>query len=223
MRSPYRKLLVVAFSLLVVGTGAFWMATTSHAARTERASLPSTTGDATACDLDFNSDKEIILPEAGGTFNTVAVGDAAPTVAVVGKQYVSASGLKTVQLQLIANGGHNFAEGIGNTYFWLDASRPVTSAIWEKRAGTDFPAIQEMRFNFFYTFEAMPGRVFRSVSPAVMRADDVRAFPPPRGTVYRLVQPVELEDVAKPGIVVGKVLTNRLQVGVKPEVSLREQ
>ena len=69
-----------------------------------------------------------------------------------------------------------------------------------------------MRFHFFYSLEAMPGKVYRSIKPARMRSNNVRAFPPPSGTVYRLMEPVELEEVSDPGVVVGRVLANRIAI-----------
>jgi len=88
----------------------------------------------------------------------------------------------------------------------------VTGAIWEKTAGTEFPAVQEMRFHFFYTVEALEGKVFRSINPARMRSDNVRAFPPPPGTIYRLLEPVQLEDINEPGVVAGEILSNQVEV-----------
>lgn len=147
-----------------------------------------------------------------GNFRETPNGDRNRLMIELRRAFIAKSGLKTVPFEIVSIGGRGFAEGIGETRFWLDATRPVTSAIWEKRAGTEFPAIQEMRFHFFYTFEAMPDRVFRSMTPARMRSDNVAAFPPPPGTVYRLAAPVKLEDVSNPGVAVGTVLANRAVV-----------
>jgi hypothetical protein len=173
--------------------------------------LPDKAGSSEECEGDIAPTKVITFPGLG-KFMPRGIGDAPPIVAVIGKPYISKAGLKTVPLRIIANGGHSFAEGLGETHFWLDATRPLTSAIWERSPGTEFPAIQEMRFHFFYTAEAFPGKIFRSVNPSRMRSENVRAFPPPPGTVYNLVEPVDLEDVSEPGVVVGRILSNRVVI-----------
>ncbi|HVR95741.1 MAG TPA: hypothetical protein VMW27_03955 [Thermoanaerobaculia bacterium] len=210
MKVPSRRFLILAFAL-VLGLGALW-ATASRADRPERATLP-VEGKIVGEECDFigaDPTKAMEFPGLGQFQPTGVAAD--KMVVVVGKAFISEQGLKTVPLQVLANGGRSFAEGIGETRFWVDASRPIASAIWEKRPGTEFPAIQEMRFHFFYTLEAMPGKVFRSMNPSRMRSEDVRAFPPPSGTVYNLVEPVELEDITEPGVVVGRVLSNRVVI-----------
>ncbi|HRC87029.1 MAG TPA: hypothetical protein PK413_15580, partial [Thermoanaerobaculia bacterium] len=195
--------------ILVAGFGVW--AAKSSAAGSSRLTLPSTVGEIVDCEADRASEKEVFFPDLG-SFSMTSLGDAPRIVARVGRAFVSSAGLKTVPLQIISNGGHSFAEGLGETRFWLDASRPVQSAIWEKSPGTEFPAIQEMRFHFLYTAEAFPGRVFRSMNPSIMRSENVLAFPPPPGTVYTLVKPIDLEDIAHPGVVVGRVLKNRVVI-----------
>src|SRR5262245_34088716 len=156
-----RRTLVLVFFLVLAGLGAFW-ATSSQAARPAIATLPETGGTTIACTIITDPTKEISL--AGfGTFQPVHTGAPPTLVALTGDPYISERGLKTVPIQILANDGDAFAEGVGQTRFWLDATRPLKSAIWEKKAGTEFPAIQEMRFHFFYTVEAMPGKVFRSM------------------------------------------------------------
>lgn len=213
MRVLRRRTLVLGLVLALAGAGAFWV-TSSWAAFPER-TLPAMKAE--ACPTHCNDEtcegeiKEVSI-EGLGTFQTISRGGS-PVVADFGKPFVSKHGLKTVPIRLASMDGRAFAEGIGETYFWLDASRPVSSAIWERRPGTEFPAIQEMRFHFFFTVEALPGRVFRSVNPAIMRADNLSSFPPPAGTFYRLVQPVDLEDIHQPGVLAGRVLSNTVMMG----------
>lgn len=214
MRFLGRRSLVLSFSLTLMAAGALW-ATTSRDAGFKKAMLPDSVGATAVCGPESDP-SHYYLHEASidglGTFTEVDAGKPTKIMAEIGEHYTSKQGLKTVPLKIVSIGGVGHAEGIGETRFWFDATRPVTSAIWEKRAGTEFPAIQEMRFNFFYTVEAMPGRVFRSVQPARMRSEDVRSFPPTPGTTYRLVRPVELEDVSNPGVVVGKILSNQVVI-----------
>jgi hypothetical protein len=224
-----RKFLVLSFFLALVAAGAFFWAGSSTAAKLERATLPTVAQPTTTafCDGDYTDPPEGDFKEVTfsglGTYQETGIGKATQIMARVKPAFISKSGLKTVPLEIVSIGGRTFAEGIGETRFWLDATRPVPSAIWEKRPGTEFPAVQEMRFHFFYTLEALPGRVFRSINPAIMRSNNVRAFPPLSGTRYHLVQPVEIEDVSDPGVVVGKVLSNEFTVGrhrsgLRPEV-----
>lgn len=207
-----RRSLVLMF---VLGVGAFW-ATASLADKPERAMLP-VAGVKAACATGEDGGEgphpghEAVFT-GGLSFQEVPVGRAPEIMVEVGDSYLSKRGQKVVPLKIVSIGGRAFAEGIGETQFWLDASRPVTSAIWEKSPGTEFPAVQEMRFHIFYTLEAMPGRVFRSINPAILRSENVSAFPPLPGTVYRLVEPVQLEDVKEPGVVVGTLLRNQVTI-----------
>ena len=212
---------VIVLSLLVIGVVAFWASASLASKPTfEKGMLPTEKNieQTVSCDADISPDKVVDVEDLGeGDFKMRGIGDAPPIVAVIGKPYVSNKGLKTVPLRIIANGGHSFAEGIGETRFWFDATRPLDSAIWEKKPGTEFPAIQEMRFHFFFTMEAKPGKLYRTINPSIMRSEHVTAFPPPPGTVYRLMQPIELEDVTEPGVVVARVLSNRVVIP-KPRI-----
>jgi len=219
MRILGNRSLVPVFSLALIGAGLLW-AGSSPAEKPERPTLPKS-GLQGACPIQLDEaegeDKTVALVGAG-TFTEKSTGARTQIMAEVGERYISKEGLATVPLKISTIGGYGFAEGVGQTHFWLDTTRPVMSAIWEKRPGTEFPAIQEMRFHFFYTVEAMPDKIFRSVNPARMRSDDVRAFPPRPGTVYRLVEPVDLEEIHEPGIVVRQVLRNRVVIPeVKPQ------
>jgi hypothetical protein len=209
-----------------MAAGILW-STASIAAKPKQALLPQFAGVEAACDPEFtppeHRDGHTLIFSSLGTFTETDVGPTSPIMVETGTPFISKGGLKSVPLRVVSIGGRGFAEGIGETRFWLDATRPVDGAIWEKRPGTEFPAIQEMRFHFFYTLEAMPGRVFRSVNPAVMRSEDVRAFPPLPGTVYKLARPVELEDISEPGVVVGRVVTNRVEIAGRESKPHREQ
>lgn len=210
MRNLRRRSLVLAFSL-VVGAAAF---TSLLAANPERLTLPSTAGVKEACPEDgvWHPEMHEVTIDGLGTFQERTVDGPSQIMIEIGEQFRTKSGMKTVPFTIVSIAGRGFAEGIGQTEFRLDASRPVTSAIWEKAPGTEFPAIQEMRFHFFYTVEAMPGKVYRSVNPAVMRSENVRAFPPPPGTVYKLAKPVEIEEVGNPGVVIGRILSNQVVI-----------
>lgn len=200
MKISGRHSAVLVFCLALVAAGAFWA--TSHAA-TLAYPAPNIKFD---CNVDFTSEKEVRLPPFLDVI-TRPIGDPTPFSVRTGETFIS-NGFRTLRLEILSNGGHAFAEGIGATHFWFDGSRPLPSFLREKTPGTGFPAIQEMRFHFYYTAEAFPGKVFRSVNPAIMRSNHVTAFPPPPGTTYELVSPVDLEDVNKPGTVVGQITSN---------------
>ena len=212
--------------LALLGVSTFW-ASSLLAAAPEKPTLPAA-GTKVACDPDSepahaSQPWHPLYVEGMGTFQEVSTGETSPIMVEVEQHFIAKSGLKTVPMRIVSFGGRAFAEGIGETRFWLDATRPVTSAIWEKRAGTEFPAIQEMRFHVFYTVEALPGKVLRSINPTVMRSNDVRGFPPPPGTVYKLVRPVELEDVNEPGVVVARLLANTVVIPKQRSEREREQ
>lgn len=215
MRIHARKALGLAFAMSLIAAGAFW-ATSSLSAAPERAMLPVAESMAYCppvhpeeCFEGCTADKEVTI-DGLGTFQTKSTGSS-PMIARVGRPFLR-NGVKTVPLQLISLDGTAFAEGVGETRFWLDASRPVTSAVWERVPSTEFPAIQEVRFHFFYTVDAMPDKVYRSMNPAIMRTDNLHSFPPPPGTPYRLVSPVNLEEISQPGVVAGRVVDNQVVI-----------
>jgi hypothetical protein len=201
MKISRRQSAVLVFCLTLLAVGVF-SATTGAAIKLPDRDI------IVRCNADVVSDKEVRLPPFRDVL-TRPIGDPTPFVVRTGETFIS-NGYKTVRLEILSNGGHAFAEGIGATHFWFDSSRPVPSFIREKTPGTEFPAVQEMRFHFFYEAEAFPGKVFRSVNPAIMRSNHVTAFPPPPGTEYDLVQPVALEDVNNPGEVVGYIMSNHV-------------
>lgn len=204
MRILRRKSLVLAFSLLLAA-GAFW-ATSSLAAGSEGPSLLKAEGEVfcSVCDLEH-----VATFDGFGTVKERPGAEPSQLVAEVGAAFLSKSGRTVVPIHIRSLGGKGFVEGMGETHFWLDAARPETSAIWERVPGTGFPAVQEMRFHFFYTVEAFPGKVFRSLNPAIMRSNNVLAFPPPPETRYRLAKPVDLEEISEPGVVVGQIVRNQ--------------
>jgi hypothetical protein len=216
-----RRSLITVFFLALIAGGAF-VATSSLSAKPELTMLPAASVVPVICPPPAGSEKESTF--AGlGTFKDEREAKPNPLMVRTGPSFISSNGLKTVPLEILAIGWGGSAEGLGETHFWMDTTRPLTSAIWEKTAGTEFPAIQEMRFHFFYTVEAMPGKVFRTINPARMRSTDVRAFPPPPGTVYHLVEPIQLEEIHKPGVVAGRIQSNRMYIP-KPSMnpSVRE-
>jgi hypothetical protein len=198
-----RRPMVLLLLVILLGTGALWT-TSSLAAKTQTSTLPQ---QGTILDCLLSCLPKVSI-QGVGTFQMDST-DGARILAEAGEPFISAQGQTTVPLRLASFGGTAFAEGLGGTHFWLDTSRPVPSAVWEKVPGTGSPVVLEMRFHFFYALDAMPGKTFRSVLPAVMRADDLPSFPPPPGSVCLLVSPVPFEDVAQPGVVLGSVESNR--------------
>ena len=214
MRSNTTRTLGLVFVLSLIAGGAFWV-TSSLSAAPGKAMLP-TKEETVSCPhhpeecTDGCTTGKLVTLDDLGTFQTRAT-SSSPLIARVGRPFLK-NGLKTVPLQIINLEGIAFAEGVGETRFWIDGSRPVRSAVWEREPGTEFPAIQEMRFHFFYTVDALPGKVYRSMNPAVMRTENLRSFPPPAGTRYRLVSPVHLEEIGRPGVEVGQVVDNEVVI-----------
>jgi hypothetical protein len=230
MRVFRRQFLILGLFLAFLGAGALWV-TSSLAASSDKPTLPEP-GVTAACAVSDSdplheaADLHEIELVGMGKFKEATVGEPIRMMVEVKPHYKSKSGLKTVPFNIVTFGGRGFAEGLGETNFWLDATRPVESAIWEQAPSTEFPAIQEMRFHVFYTVEALPGKVLRSINPVIMRSGDVRAFPPPPYTVYKLVKPVELEDVQETGVVVARLLTNTVVIprrGLDRDREPREQ
>src|SRR5829696_5689 len=158
MKRLGRRPLVLVLSFVVLAVAAFVATSTLSARVTHQSTLPKSEGQTLLCldAVEGEPTKKVQL--AGmGTYQPIGI-ESSPIVAITGRPFISKSGLKTVPLRIVSNGARSFAEGVGETNFWVDPSRPVMSAIWEKSPGTEFPAIQEMRFHFFYTVEAMPGK-----------------------------------------------------------------
>ncbi|MEM7481906.1 MAG: hypothetical protein AAF481_12095 [Acidobacteriota bacterium] len=150
-----------------------------------------------------HDDEATFLVEGLGTFEVVLGGS---VVARTGEAYFD-GGLKTIPIDILGTASRDYIDGIGEVTVTLDRSRPVKgSQIQERAVGTEFPASQHMRFHILVELEARPGIVYRSIQPIHMVSDNVTAFPPADGTSYRLVQPIDLEDVDQPGIVAARLL-----------------
>jgi hypothetical protein len=199
-----RRPVVLLLIVILLGTGALW-ASSSLAVKPQTTSLPQQ-GTLMDCLLDCRPRVNIL---GVGTFQMNST-SGSQVLAEAGEPFLSEQGQTTVPLRLASFGGTASAEGLGGTRFWLDASRPVPSAVWEKVPGTGSPVSLELRFHFFYTVDALPGKTFRSIQPAVMRAENLPSFPPPPGSVCLLVSPVPFEDVDQPGVVVGSVESNQV-------------
>ena len=127
-----------------------------------------------------------------------------------GEKYLDRKGLATRPIEILGMAGRGYAEGVGETMYWLDKSRPMDGSMVKARAqGADFPAVHEMHFHLFLTTDALPGRTFRSINPAVMVNNRAMSFPPRQGSRYVLKNVVEFEDVNEPGVVVISILSNR--------------
>jgi len=128
--------------------------------------------------------------------------------AAVGTKFIDRDGRIVTPIRIRGLAGRGQAEGIGETVYWLDTSRPVTSGIRSKQRGQEFPAVHEMGFHLFLTTEALPGKIFRSINPAIMVNENSTSFPPKLGSSYALKSVVEFEDVAEPGIVAARIESN---------------
>lgn len=128
--------------------------------------------------------------------------------ATVGEKRIDREGRTVTPIRIRGMAGRGKATGIGETVYWLDTSRPVESGVRSKLRGQEFPAVHEMGFHLFLTTEALPGKIFRSINPAVMVNDNALSFPPRPGSRYVLKNVVEFEDVDDPGFVVAKIVSN---------------
>lgn len=145
-----------------------------------------------------------------GTFN---VQSEESISAVSEGRFVGKNGLISRPIRVLGMAGRGYSEGIGETVYWMDKSRPVGgSGMQAKVQGAEFPAVHEMRFHLFLTTEALPGVTLRSINPAVMVNTNATSYPPRIGARYVLKRPVELENVENPGVVVGRILSNRNEI-----------
>lgn len=214
MRLSGRTALSLVLSLALAASFGVWMTSAPSAdAAVAAAALP---GPGTfKCPpvkkTAGNPKHTLQLAQLGAPFESVGIGG--PSIeGTAGPSYRNSAGQKTVPITITNVSVASAVEGLGAVNYWLDTSRPGKSAIWEKTPGTEFPAVQVMSFNVFVTFEALPGQTFRTATPATLRSDDVRDFPPPSGTLYRMVSSVNLEDADHPGEVVGRILTGSFEM-----------
>jgi hypothetical protein len=125
-----------------------------------------------------------------------------------GAKQVTRAGFDVVPLNVTDYSTTSNIQGLGKTVIWLDKERnSEPSLLREKSREGDFPATQEMVLNVLMTTEALPGVTLRSLKPAFLRNDNVTSFPPQRGAAYTLTEPVELEDVSKPGKVAARIVS----------------
>ena len=119
----------------------------------------------------------------------------------LGKPVLSPEQLATVPLHVIGYTTSSDIPGMGQTTLDFDFSRPVSpSDVAATRQQEFFPAVQTMRLHILVSTDAFKGKTLRSMSPSALRNGDARDFPPPTGSTYSLATPVDLEDIANPGV-----------------------
>ncbi|MFN7961944.1 MAG: hypothetical protein U0002_11785 [Thermoanaerobaculia bacterium] len=87
--------------------------------------------------------------------------------------------------------------------------------------GSSFPARHEVLAHALVTFSSMPGVTWRTINSFRMRSDAVNSFSPAVNEHYELVEPVLFEDVAHPGVIVGKLLSASIVVDGSPSATAR--
>jgi len=143
--------------------------------------------------------------EGLGTFSLASTED---IEAFVGESSTDREGKRVTPIRIRGMAGRGYATGIGETVYWLDTSRPVASGLRSKLRGQEFPAVHEMGFHLFFTTEALPGKIFRSINPAVMVNNNATSFPPKPGSRYVLKNVVDFEAVDAPGVVAARIVSN---------------
>ncbi|MEM7483512.1 MAG: hypothetical protein AAF481_20320 [Acidobacteriota bacterium] len=189
----------ITFSLLVAGVVMAGKSTT------ETPQLPSDQNEACLCNKNAN----LVIPGMG-TFRaqlhgSINVGATNLAVGVDGRQFVP--------LNVKGYTERGWVDGLGDTHVWLDKSRPTTgSFLREITPGTGFPAVQEIHMHFMMTTDGLPGRMFRTLEPVVLRSEEVNSFPPPKGTSYHTVGDVIFEDVDEPGVEAARIVDVSVKV-----------
>ncbi|HYG63324.1 MAG TPA: hypothetical protein VEL74_12135 [Thermoanaerobaculia bacterium] len=131
----------------------------------------------------------------------------------VEEKYLDRKGLATRELNVRGMAGRGYSEGLGETMYWLDKSRPVKgSVVRAKTPGAEYPAVHEMHFHLLLVSDIFPGKTLRSINPAIMVNNNATSFPPKPGARYQLKNVVELEDVENPGEVMFRIVSNRNQI-----------
>lgn len=144
----------------------------------------------------------------GSTFTSAS--EESITANADGQRFTDRNGLSTLPVKVLGMAGRGYTEGVGETMYWVDKSRPVKgSGFRAKTAGAAFPAVHEMHFHLRLTTDTFPGRTFQSINPAVMVNNNAMSFPPKVGSRYVLKQPVEFEDIDNPGETVLSIVSNR--------------
>jgi hypothetical protein len=119
----------------------------------------------------------------------------------LGRPVLSPEQLATVPLHVIGYTTSSDIPGMGHTTLDFDFSRPVSASdVAATRQREFFPAMQTMRLHILVSTDAFKGKTLRSMSPSALRNADAQDFPPPTGSTYSLETPVDLEDIANPGV-----------------------
>ncbi|MBV8822781.1 MAG: hypothetical protein JO125_00995 [Chloroflexi bacterium] len=96
---------------------------------------------------------------------------------------------------------------------------PPQSTLTSPTPGQPFPAIQEMVVNIHVTIpNLLPGitlqnKIPTNPGPPILRNGNVTGFPP-KGDLYNLSEPIDLEDVNNPGPVLATIKTFPVKVGI---------
>ena len=194
-----RRAHILGLAILVLAGTAVFLSTTDSSAQTDDDELHRLMG--------FHSVQIV------GQGDFVVSSEESIIATASAKRFVDQSGRSTLPIHIFGMEGHGHAEGVGETTYWMDTSRPVEGSMMRaKTPGSNFPAVHEMHFHLLLKTEALPGRTFRSINPAIMVNNNALAFPPQIGSGYVLKNVVELEDIDEPGVVAVRILGNRNRI-----------
>ncbi len=199
------RLLLLPYGLALLGMALLMMAfRTQRGSRQDVYTTEFPPQDVVAACACHDSSAEL---EFAGLGRFIGQFDGSITVRTGAKQ-VNSQGLEMVPLMVTDYSTMSNISGLGKTIIRLDQGQPSEpSRLQENSQEDNFPATQEMVLNVLMTTEALPGVTLRSRKPARLRNGNVTSFPPQQGAAYVLTEPVELEDVSKPGKVAARIVS----------------
>jgi hypothetical protein len=103
---------------------------------------------------------------------------------------------------------------LGTVTTTLDPTRiaPPTT-ITSNVIGSDFPATERINFFARATVSSRPGVNYRSIQPVQLFSGNVTTFNPHVNEVFNLQQPVDFEDVNRPGVIAFTLRTLSVTLG----------
>ena len=102
---------------------------------------------------------------------------------------------------------------LGTVVTTFDASRTATaSTIVSNSIGSEFPATEDVYFYANCTMSSNPGITYRSIQEVHLQSTNVNSYNPHSCEQFTLVQAVDFEDPASPGIVAFTLQSATVQI-----------
>jgi hypothetical protein len=117
-----------------------------------------------------------------------------------------------IPLRITGHETVGMGDGVGTIQVSHDFDRVAPlSELRQLSAESAFPAAQTMRVNILVRLGVLPGVTLRNIELGNLVNDGQLEFPP-QDAYYDLQGPMDLEDVANPGVVVARILSYRAHI-----------